>query len=168
MDSTPAQIRAALPERWHKQYDTSISGLIGSPLEMTLYFWAVQAKNLAAFGPVTQQQHHTGELLRQRDVILQHNAEGRDAVRLDGEATGGYPIRFTDPAQEQMRHLKLAEEDLRHYIADKLPDPHGGFSVVRPGAKTNDFRETLLYKWAIAYIAGNDGKQAPILVTAVS
>jgi hypothetical protein len=168
VDPTPEQIRAALPERWRKEYDRSISKLIGSPLEMTLEFWALQSKKLAGLGPVTEQERHNGELLRQRDALLQRSPDARDALRLDGEATGGYRIRFTKEAQEQLRQQHLAEGELREYIAEKLPDPHDQTSVVRPGATSDEFREALIYKWAIAYIAGSDGKEPLILVTAVS
>ncbi|MGW0494289.1 hypothetical protein ACWD0Z_02340 [Streptomyces sp. NPDC003007] len=168
MNPTPEQIRAALPERWRKEYDRSISGLIGSPLEVTLDFWALQSKKLADLGPVTGRERHTGELLRRRDAVLQRSPDARDALRLDGEANGGYRIRFSEEAREQLRQQHLAEGDFRGYIAERLPDPHDHTSVVRPGAPSDDFREALLYKWAIAYIAGSDGKEPLVLVTAVS
>jgi hypothetical protein len=168
MDPTPEQVRAALPERWRKLYDKSVSGLVGSPLGVTLDFWAHHSKTLPALGPVTEHERHIGELLRQRDAVLKRSPDAREACRLDGEATGGYRIRFTDAAKEQMRQRKLAEDDLRRYIAKVLPDPHGGYSVVRPGAGSDDLREAPIYKWALTYIAGNDGKEPLTLVTAVT
>ncbi|MFJ8533846.1 hypothetical protein [Streptomyces sp. NPDC093591] len=52
---------------------------------------------------VTVRERPTGELLRRRDAVLQRSPDARDALRLDGEATGGYRIRCTEEAQEQLR-----------------------------------------------------------------
>ncbi|MFI8854426.1 hypothetical protein [Streptomyces sp. 891-h] len=165
MGPTPEQIRAALPERWHKEYDRSISGLTGSPLEVTLDFWDHHSRTLTALGPVTEQERHTGELLRQRDAVLQRSPDAREALRLDGEASGGYRIRFTETAKEQVRERYHEEYDMRRVISERLPDPRAESTVVRPGAESDDFREALIYKWAIAYIAGSDGKKPLIMVT---
>lgn len=69
---------------------------------------------------------------------------------------------------KQLRQQHFTEGGFRSYIAEKLPDPHDHTSVVRPGAPSDDFREALLCKRAFACIAGSDGKEPLILVTAVS